>query len=417
MSTDKPRAADLKAGTKPESHDELKTLPMEEVEKKLGSSPDGLTQAEAEKRLTQYGPNEIEEKKTNLLLKFLSYFWGPIPWMIEAAVILSGVVRHWPDFFIILVLLISNAVVGFWEEREAGNAIEALKAKLAVKARVKRDGKWINPAARDLVPGDVIRLRLGDIVPADARLLEGDSVQVDQSALTGESLPAERKSGEAVFSGSIIRQGEIGALVYATGTDTYFGKTAKLVEEAHTVSHFQKAVLKIGNYLIILAVALVAIIIGVAIFRGDPILTTLQFALVLTVAAIPVAMPTVLSVTMAVGARLLAKKQAIVSKLVAIEELAGVDILCADKTGTLTQNKLTLGDPFCLNAVPADQVVLAGALASRSDNNDTIDLAVIGGLKNKDALRGYQVTHFQPFDPVHKRTEATVKGSDQRSSR
>jgi H+-transporting ATPase len=206
-------------------------------------------------------------------------------------------------------------------------------------------------------------------------------VEVDQSALTGESLPAERKSGEAVFSGSIIRQGEIGALVYATGANTYFGKTAQLVQEAHTVSHFQKAVLKIGNYLIILAVALVAVIITVAIFRGDPILTTLQFALVLTVAAIPVAMPTVLSVTMAVGARLLAKKQAIVSRLVAIEELAGVDVLCADKTGTLTQNKLTLGDPFSVNNVPAEQVILNGALASRADNNDTIDLAVLGGLK------------------------------------
>ena len=184
--------------------------------------------------------------------------------------ILSGVVRHWPDFFIILLLLVANAVVGFWEERQAGNAIAALKAKLAIKARVKRDGKWINPPARELVPGDVIRMRLGDIVPADARLLEGDPVEVDQSALTGESLPAERKSGEAVFSGSIIRQGEIGALVYATGANTYFGKTAQLVQEAHTVSHFQKAVLKIGNYLIILAVALVAVIITVAIFRGDP---------------------------------------------------------------------------------------------------------------------------------------------------
>jgi H+-transporting ATPase len=412
--TDQPKTPGAKSGSKPESKDDLKSLPMADVEKKLGSSPDGLTQAEAEKRLTQYGPNEIEEKKTNLLLKFLSYFWGPIPWMIEAAVILSGVVGHWPDFFIILVLLVSNAVVGFWEEHEAGNAIEALKAKLAIKARVKRDGKWINPAARELVPGDVIRLRLGDIVPADARLLDGDEVEVDQSALTGESLPATRKPGEAVFSGSIIRQGEIGALVYATGSNTYFGKTAQLVETAHTVSHFQKAVLKIGNYLIILAVAMVAVIITVAIFRGDPILTTLQFALVLTVAAIPVAMPTVLSVTMALGARLLAKKQAVVSKLVAIEELAGVDILCADKTGTLTQNKLTLGDPFSVNGIPADQVILAGALASRSDNNDTIDLAVIGGLKKKEALQGYEVVHFQPFDPVHKRTEATVKGADGR---
>ena len=201
-------------------------------------------------------------------------------------------------------------------------------------------------------------------------------------------------------------------MVYATGANTYFGKTAQLVQEAHTVSHFQRAVLKIGDYLIILAVALVAVIITVALFRGDPMLTTLQFALVLTVAAIPVAMPTVLSVTMAVGARLLAKKEAIVSRLAAIEELAGVDVLCADKTGTLTQNKLTLGDPFSVNDIPADQVILNAALASRAENNDTIDLAVLGGLKNDQALKGYQVVHFQPFDPVHKRTEATVKGAD-----
>ena len=398
--------------SKPDARDDLKSLPLTEVEKRLGSSPDGLRQADAQKRLAQFGPNEIEEKKTNPFLKFLSYFWGPIPWMIEVAVILSGVVGHWPDFSIILILLVANALVGFWEEQEAGNAIAALKAKLAINARVKRDGKWVTSPARELVPGDVIHVRLGDIVPADARSLAGDPVEVDQSALTGESLPAERKSGEAVFSGSIIRQGEIDALIYATGANTYFGKTAQLVQEAHTVSHFQRAVLKIGNYLIMLAVALVAVIIIVSIFRGDPFLTTLQFALVLTVAAIPVAMPTVLSVTMAVGARLLAKKQAIVSRLVAIEELAGVDVLCSDKTGTLTQNKLTLGDPFSVNNVPPEQLILNAALASRSDNNDTIDLAVLGGLKNNQPLQCYQVVHFQPFDPVHKRTEASVKTAD-----
>ena len=396
----------------PDPKDDLKTLPMPEVEKKLESSPDGLSQAEAQKRLAQYGPNKIEEKKTNAFLKFLTYFWGPIPWMIEAAVILSGLVRHWLDFFIILLLLCSNAVVGFWEEHQAGNAIEALRAKLAVKATVKRDGKWVNPNASELVPGDVVRLRLGDIVPADARLLAGDSIEVDQSALTGESLPVTVKPGGAVFSGSIIRQGEIDAMVYATGTNTYFGKTAELVESAHTVSHFQRAVLKIGDYLIVLAVSLVALILIVALFRGDKVLTTLEFCLVLLVAAIPVAMPTVLSVTMAVGARLLAKKEAIVTRLSAIEELAGVDVLCSDKTGTLTQNKLTLGDPFTVNGIPPDQAILYGALASRAEDKDTIDLAVIGGVKDDKALKSYRVLHFKPFDPVHKRTEATVKAAD-----
>jgi len=230
--------------------------------------------------------------------------------------------------------------------------------------------------------------------------------------LTGESLPVTAKPGAAVFSGSIIRQGEIDAMVYATGANTYFGKTAQLVQEAHTVSHFQRAVLKIGDYLIVLAVALVVLILAVALFRGDKVLTTLEFCLVLLVAAIPVAMPTVLSVTMAVGARLLAKKEAIVTRLSAIEELAGVDVLCSDKTGTLTQNKLTLGDPFTVNNIPADQVILWAALASRAEDKDTIDLAVIGGVKDDQVLKGYQVVHYQPFDPVHKRTEATVKSAD-----
>ncbi len=412
--TNQPKTPVSKPDT-PDTKDEMKTMPLADVEKKLESSKDGLSQTEAQKRLAQYGPNELAEKKTNLFLKFLSYFWGPIPWMIEAAVILSGVVRNWPDFFIILVLLFFNAIVAFWEEHQAGNEIGALKAKLAKNAKVKRDGKWVTPPVKELVPGDVIRIRLGDIVPADARLLDGDPVEVDQSALTGESLPVTPKSGAAIFSGSIIRKGEIDAMVYATGTNTYFGKTAQLVQEAHTVSHFQRAVMKIGNYLITLAVALVAIIITVAIFRGDHILTTLAFALVLLVAAIPVAMPTVLSVTMAVGAQLLSKKEAIVTRLSAIEELGGVDILCSDKTGTLTENKLTLGNPFCIKDITAEQIILYAALASRAEDKDTIDLAVIGGVKNAEAIKDFQVVHFKPFDPVSKRTEATVKGKDEKT--
>ena len=408
---DEPRVPESKSGPKPNAKDDLKSLPMPELQAKLGSSPDGLSQAEAQKRLTQYGPNEIQEKKTNPFLKFLTYFWGPIPWMIEAAVILSAVVRHWADFWIILVLLLMNAVVGFWEEHKAGNAIEALKKKLAMEARVQRDGTWKTIPSRELVPGDIIRLRLGEIIPADAKLLEGDPIEVDQSTLTGESLPVERKKEDNVYSGSIVNQGEIEAIVYATGANTYFGKTAQMVEGAKTVSHFQRAVLKIGDYLIILAVALVALILITALFRHEKILTTLRFALVLTVAAIPVAMPTVLSVTMAVGAKLLAAKQAIVRRLASIEELAGIDILCSDKTGTLTQNKLILGEPVAFTKVPGEEIILAGALASRAEDKDVIDLAVISGLKDSQVMGTYQVVHFQPFDPVHKRTEATIKDS------
>jgi H+-transporting ATPase len=395
---------------KSKKHQEYSDIPIEKLKVTLEYSPEGINQTEATQRISQYGYNEISEVKTNPYLKFLSYFWGPISWMIEVAAILSVLVRHWTDLGIILVLLFMNAVVGFWEEYQAGNAIAALKQKLAIKARVKRDGKWIMLPARELVPGDLIHCRMGDIVPADARILEDVQISIDQSALTGESMPVTHGLGDAVYSGSIIKQGEANGLVYATGSSSYFGQTAQLVEATATPSHFQKAVLKIGDYLVVLALTLVILILAVALFRGDEMVTSLQFALVLMVAAIPVAMPTVLSVTMAVGARLLAQKQAIVTKLASIEELAGIDILCSDKTGTLTQNKLTLGEPFCMEGIDSTQLIFYASLASRIEDEDPIDQAILSkNVKDKN-WEEYQVTHFQPFDPVNKRTEAEING-------
>jgi H+-transporting ATPase len=392
---------------------DAKKASIDQLFKDLSSSKKGLSASEAEKRIQEVGPNEIVEKKVNPIVKFLLYFWGPIPWMIEAAAIMSIIIHHMADFYIIFMLLMVNAVVGFWQEHKADNAIELLKKKLAPSARVLRDSSWKEVPARELVPGDMVRVRLGDIVPADLKLTDGDYLQVDESALTGESLPVEKHVSDVAYSGSVIHQGEMDALVATTGMNTYFGKTARLVEEARTESHFQKAIAKIGDYLIVLAVALVALIFMVAMYRHESMLETIQFALVLTVAAIPAALPAVLSVTMAIGAIALARKEAIVSKLVSIEEMAGVDILCSDKTGTITKNQLTIGKVDLFEKFKDTELLLYGTLASREEDKDPIDLAIIGKTKTikevTKELPGYKVVKFKPFDPVSKRTEATVE--------
>jgi H+-transporting ATPase len=376
----------------------------------------GLSSEEVAKRLQQYGPNEIPEKKISPYRKFLGYFWGPIPWMIEIAAVLSIIIQHYEDFALIFTLLIVNAVVGFWQERKADNAIELLKKRLAPKARVLRDGTWHEIPSKELVPGDIVRVRLGDIVPADVKLMKGDYLLVDESALTGESLPVEKHVSDIAYSGAIVRQGEMDAYVVATGISSFFGKTAKLVEEAKTVSHFQKAVIRIGNYLIILAAIMVSAVFIVELFRHANPLAILQFVLVLVVASIPVALPAVLTVTMAVGAIALAKKEAIVSKLVSIEEMAGVDVLCSDKTGTITKNELTVAETQAFGKFEIDDALLYGTLASRAENHDPIDDAVIAKARSVsavvDVLGRYSVVDFKPFDPVLKRTEATVESQD-----
>jgi H+-transporting ATPase len=394
------------------SRDEVKEASVEEVLDRLSTSREGLSGQEAGERGSLYGANEITEERTSPLRKFLGYFWGPIPWMIEAAVVLSAAISRWEDFGIILVLLVLNAVIGFWQERNADNAIEMLKRRLAPSARVRRDGKWRTLPAKELVPGDVVRIRLGDVVPADVKLMEGEFLLLDESALTGESLPVERRAGDVAFSGSSVKQGEMDALVLATGMDSYFGMTTRLVEEAKVESHFQKAVIKIGDYLIALAIGLVAVIMVVAMYRQESFAEALQFAMVLTVAAIPAALPAVLSVTLAVGARALARREAIVSRLVSIEEMAGMDILCSDKTGTITKSELTLAEVLPIGDATEADVLAEAVLASREEDQDPIDDAVYSKARETEGVMErvgrFEVLEFTPFDPVSKRTEARV---------
>lgn len=387
-------------------------LTSQSIQPRAPEGTDGLTGAEAEKRLHRFGENALAEHHVSALERLARFFWGPIPWMIEIAAALSAVLGHWADLSIILTMLFINAGIGFWQEFKADNAIMLLKQRLALKARVRRDGAWQDIEARLLVPGDVVRIKLGNIVPADVTLAEGDYLSVDQSALTGESLPVDKKIGDAAYSGSIARQGEMTGVVTATGMNTYFGKTAGLVQKASTVSHFQRAVLRIGNFLILITIGLVLLIGLAAMFRRDPLFETLEFALILTIASIPVALPAVLSVTMAIGAERLTKFKAIVSKLVSIEEMAGMDILCSDKTGTLTRNELTLGAPDPAPGVARDDLLLAAVLASRRDAPDAIDAAIIAAAP---AVPGNYVTRsFQPFDPVAKRAEAGIEQDGRR---
>ena len=371
----------------------------------------GLSAKEVQDRLRKYGYNEISEKEESTLHRLFRRFWGPIPWMIEVAAILSAVARRWEDFAVIVFMLLVNAFVDFYQEAKALNAIAVLKQKLARKALVLRDGKWQSIDAKELVPDDIVKVKIGDVVPADCELLGGgEFLQVDQSALTGESLPVNKKAGEVLYANGVVKQGEMVARVVATGQNTYFGKTVGLVAKAQRQEsgHFQKMVIKVGDFLIAITVVLIAVIIYHGVKTGEPTLELLVFALILTISAIPVAMPAVLTVTMALGARVLASKQAIVTKLSAIEEAAGMDILCSDKTGTLTQNKMSLAKPFVVKGFDETALMLYAAYASKEENDDPIEKPIFEYLKTHnllDKLHSKTMKHFVPFDPISKKTE------------
>ncbi|GFZ03651.1 H[+]-ATPase 4 [Actinidia rufa] len=355
---------------------DLENIPIEEVFENLRCSKEGLSTEAAQQRLELFGHNKLEEKKESKFLKFLGFMWNPLSWVMEAAAIMAialanggGRPPDWQDFVGIITLLVINSTISFIEENNAGNAAAALMARLAPKAKVLRDGRWSEEDAAILVPGDIISVKLGDIIPADARLLDGDPLKIDQSALTGESLPVTKGPGDGVYSGSTCKQGEIDAVVIATGVHTFFGKAAHLVDSTNQV------LTAIGNF------------------------------------CIPIAMPTVLSVTMAIGSHRLAQQGAITKRMTAIEEMAGMDVLCSDKTGTLTLNKLTVDKNLIevfAKGVDADTVVLMAARASRTENQDAIDAAIVGTLADpKEARVGIQEIHFLPFNPTDKRTALT----------
>ncbi len=393
--------------------EDYKDMDIDKVASELKVDPDkGLSEKEAKERLKKYGYNEIPEYKQSIWHRIFLRFWGPIPWMIEVAAILSALVKKWEDFTIIIVMLLVNAFLDFYQEHKALNAIDVLKKKLANKAVALRDGKWIEIPSRELAPGDIIKLKIGNIIPADVKLIDKDYILIDQSALTGESLPVNKKSGDIAYSNSIVKQGETKALVIATSTNTFFGKTVKLVAKAqkHQKSHFQKMVINVGNFLIAITIAMVALIVFIGIERNENLWELLSFSLVLTVAAIPVALPTVLTVVMAVGALNLARKQAIVSRLSAIEEMAGMDILCSDKTGTLTQNRMSVSNPYLYNNTKTDKLFIYAAMASKKENNDPIEKPIFEWIdKHNVQIPHYKTIKFIPFNPIIKRTESIVE--------
>lgn len=400
---------------------DLVKAPIQQVLQTLQTSPtQGLSASEAQARLTKDGPNAVVTKHKSLFLVILGYFTGPIAYMIEAAAIVSAILGHWADFGIILALLLINAGLGFWQNRKAQNALKALQKGLAPTATVLRGGHWDTIPAANLVPGDIIRIRLGDIVPADIRIIGTGEVSIDQAALTGESMPVTKKAGLEAYSGSTVKEGEAAGVVIATGANTYLGRTTKLVAGAGAKSQAQKAMFDIGNFLIIIAVALAIIMVVVQVWRDvsahdwkwDDALSILQFVLVLLVASIPVAMPAVFSVTMAIGALDLSKKKAIVSRLEAIEELAGVDILCSDKTGTLTTNSLAITKVIPVQETDQQNILLIASLASQKGDQDPIDDAVFHALADPHAAGSYKLVKFIPFDPVTKRSSADVIGPD-----
>ena len=383
----------------------------------LHVNPDtGLTGAEVDTRRQEQGYNEVAEQKGHPVIDFLRKFWGISAWMLELIMILSAVLGKYTDLVVVSALLIVNAVLSFAQERRAAGVVETLRKRLQVSARVRRDASWQVIPARELVPGDIVRVRPGDIIPADVKLLTGE-LSIDQSALTGESKDADKKSGDVLSSGSVVRRGEGNGVVMLTGAQTYFGRTTELVQQARPKLHIEAVVSKVVRWLFVIVGALLAVVVVLSLIRGTPFVEMISLMLVLLMSAVPVALPVMFTVSMAFGSKELAKRGVLVTRLSAAEDAATMDVLCVDKTGTITMNQLAVTGVIPLEQATEADVLFAGALASQEANQDPIDLAFLAAAKERhifDNTPAAKPISFVPFDAKNRRTEAVLEQNGQR---
>jgi H+-transporting ATPase len=389
-------------------------LLIEDAYSALSTSTNGLSENEAKRRINESGYNELSEKRKNPFVDFLTRYWGPMPWLLELTMALSYIIGHYLEVVIVFGLLTTNAIIGFHHTRSSLKALELLKRRLAIKAKILRNGEWVVKDAREIVPGDIIQVGLGDLLPADGKIVAGE-VSVDQSALTGESLPVTAHQSGILYSSTIVKRGEAKALVLNTGAHTYFGKTAELVKIAKPKSHQEQIMSAIVKYAMYIGIAALGfVVLDATLTRVVDVLTIVRFALIFLMGSVPVALPAVFAIVLAVGAMQLAKEGALVTRLNSIEDAASMEVLCLDKTGTITQNKLSVTDPIPFQRFEKNDVAIIARLASKEEIRDVIDLAVIDYAKNLPASVQYTQDSFTPFDPATKRSEAIIEHNGKR---
>ena len=392
--------------------DEFKDISINEALEKLNSNIKGLSEQEAAKNIEKYGYNEIREEKENYPLMFLKKFAGPVPLLLIVVIVISYILRNFNDMYIILALLFFNTIIAFYEEYRADLSIQALKQRLRSNARVLRSGSWKEVSSRDIVPGDIIRIRFGDIIPADVKIIDCDYLEIDESVITGESLPIAKKESEVAYAGAVVKVGEATCLVVRTREGTSYGRIATLMESAKPKHHLQGTIMHIVKYLVLIDIAIIVILFGYGVLGLHAgIAGLLQFLLIVFLASVPVALPSAFTVAMALGTEKLQKRSVLVRKLDAVEDTATMDVLCMDKTGTLTKNLIVVKELVAFDSKKDADVIRYAAEASREEDKDPIDNAILNYAKKIRVKRGNQIK-FTPFDMSTKRTEAIIKNGN-----